>query len=110
MNYEWVVLTRTINDRLAERVERLVRCGWQEHAHARWQGIYNGACIMRRPKDAPRMWTESELKTFVRKLFDEDAVLRGGMTRDDPDKECPQCGKWLDPAMSCCPHCLAIKI
>ena len=23
------------------------------------------------------------------------------------DAHCTQCGKWLDPAMSCCPHCLA---
>ena len=23
------------------------------------------------------------------------------------DEYCTRCGKWLDPAMSCCPHCLA---
>lgn len=27
-----------------------------------------------------------------------------------PNRKCPQCGKWLDPIISCCPHCLASKI
>lgn len=57
----------------------LVRQGWRDHIevpHA--TGMVGGVCIMRRLKDEPRMWTESGLKTFIRKLFDEDAVLRGG--------------------------------
>ena len=26
------------------------------------------------------------------------------------DELCTQCGKLLNPAISCCPHCLALKI
>lgn len=73
MDYEYVALTwRTeewIDD--AQYVSdrgKLLRQGWQVHILAPWGAhkAIGGACIMRRPKDEPCMWTEGEIEAIFR--------------------------------------------
>lgn len=78
--------------------DSLLSDGWEEFVRVPWKPIApagtGGACVFRREIlfDEPRKWTKHELQELI---------------RETPEKKCPQCGKWLDPAMSCCPHCLA---
>ena len=81
--------------------EYLLSDGWKEFVRAPWKpiapGDTGGACVFRREvsSDEPRKWTKAE----IRALFQEEMFHN--------DELCTQCGKWLDPVMSCCPHCLA---
>ena len=90
MEYEYVALTwRTAHanndDDFRGEKARLYEKGWELERCAPWsqegmpRRLAGGACIMRRPKDEPRMWTEGELRRFMRetltppKWMDEDA-------------------------------------
>ena len=49
---------------------RLREQGWEEHLRAHFEKYDGGACIMRRPKDEPRMWTEAEVRKIAALVMD----------------------------------------
>ena len=57
---------------------QLIADGWREFVRApRQAGIMGGACIMRRPKDEPRMWTEKGIREVARNgLLCMDALMK----------------------------------
>ena len=67
MEYYYVALLWHANSaaedkRYVENYEQLCDVGWEVVCQASVYPNYTGgACIMRRPKDEPRMWTEEEL-------------------------------------------------
>lgn len=89
--YEYVALRWTV-DHLGgaphchgDRV-RLLSEGWEEYCRASWEpkglGVVGGACIMRRPKDELRMWTEGEIVDLIR-----GGWARSRKYRDDTKEE-----------------------
>lgn len=75
MEYEFVALSwRTRNflddaDYEREKVN-LKGKGWEVHQIVAWaqegkpRRLAGGVCIMRRPKDEPRMWTKAEIRAL----------------------------------------------
>ena len=80
-DYEYVALCwfgdtqESIDANLKERMQQLAGEGWKEYIRASWiaqheSGVPGGACIMRRPKEEPRTWTEKELRKMMRNEYD----------------------------------------
>lgn len=78
MDFDYVALKWTV-DHLGgaphcygDRI-RLLNQGWEEVCRAPWEpkglGITGGACIMRSPKDEPRMWTKAELWELMKETW-----------------------------------------
>jgi len=70
MDYEYRALSwRTLawcdDKSFVSSYARLQEEGWEEHIRAYFENDIGGACIMRRSKDEPRLWTEKEIQKIA---------------------------------------------
>jgi len=74
MKYEYVALTWQTHRSGADPVfgddmRELLDERWEEVCRASFEpSRTGGACIMRRPKDEPRMWTEKEIRDLMQEV------------------------------------------
>ena len=74
MDFEYVAVSARDVQHTAVK-DMLIKKGWEEYVQALWYGAKHacGVCIMRRPKDEPRMWTKKELQVVLRELIVAEA-------------------------------------
>ena len=82
--YEYVALSwRTLawcdDKRFVPSYAQLREEGWEEYIRAYFHNDIGGACIMRRPKDEPRMWMKGEIQEIARNTLCS-AAMWGNMS------------------------------
>lgn len=95
MEYEYVALTwgtynSEVDEEYVKAYDRLTGEGWETVQWATFELSHKGgACIMRRPKDEPRLWTKKEIEKIAKNIpyGDERAIAKElvakGLLRDD---------------------------
>lgn len=69
MDYEYLAVTERDVQHAAVR-SMFTKQGWEEHLRVPWSdGRPSPVCIMRRPKDQPRMWAERELVELMKRTW-----------------------------------------